>query len=91
MCQQLGLRQGAIAVALVNLDARKAATLKLSIAGATPKVVQGEILTATALDAHNTFENPDAVKPSRFNGAALENGKLSVSLPAKSVVVLSLQ
>jgi len=82
---------GAIAVALVNLDARKAATLNLSIAGATPKAVQGEILTAGALDAHNTFESPDAVKPSRFNGAALENGKLSVSLPAKSVVVLSLQ
>jgi len=31
------------------------------------------------------------VKPTRFNGARLETGRLSVSLPAKSVVVLSLQ
>ncbi len=82
---------GEIAVALVNLDPHRAAPIRLSIAGAGVRTVKGEILTATALDAHNTFASPDAVKPSRFNGAALENGRLSVALPAKSVVVLSLQ
>lgn len=82
---------GEIAVALVNLDAHKATPLTLSIAGAKVRNVTGEILTAAALDAHNTFESPDAVKPSRFNGAALKDGRLSVTLPAKSVVVLSLQ
>jgi alpha-L-arabinofuranosidase len=82
---------GAIAVALVNLDPRKATPVTLSIAGAKARTVTGEILTATALDAHNTFESPDAVKPAPFTGAVLKDSKLSLSLPAKSVVVLSLQ
>jgi alpha-N-arabinofuranosidase len=82
---------GALAVALVNLDAHAAAAVNLSINGAKVKTVTGEILTAAATDAHNTFESPDAVKPTRFSGAALKDSRLSVSLPAKSVVVLSLQ
>ncbi len=82
---------GAIAVALVNLDPHKATPVTLSIAGATVRTAQGEILTAAALDARNTFENPDAVKPARFTGAAVKSGNLSVTLPPKSVVVLSLE
>ena len=82
---------GALAVALVNLDPHAAAAVNLSINGAKVKTVTGEILTAATTDAHNTFESPDAVKPTRFNGAALKDSRLSVSLPAKSVVVLSLQ
>jgi alpha-N-arabinofuranosidase len=82
---------GEIAIALVNLDPRKVTPVSLSLAGAKVKTVKGEVLTAAAMDAHNSFESPDAVKPTRFNGARLETGRLSVSLPAKSVVVLSLQ
>ena len=82
---------GAIAVALVNLDPHRALELSVSLSGATPRTVKGEILTAAALDAHNTFENPDAVHPTRFTGASIKAGKLSVSLPAKSVVVLDLE
>ena len=82
---------GSIVVALVNLDAGKAAPVELSVAGATPRSVKGEMLTATALDAHNTFEKPDAVHPTRFTGAAVKGGKLSLTLPAKSVVVLTLE
>ena len=82
---------GTVAVALVNMDPHAAASVSLSINGVKAKAVKGEILTAAAMDAHNTFESPDAVKPTRFNGAALKDGKLSVALPAKSVVVLSLQ
>jgi alpha-N-arabinofuranosidase len=82
---------GEIAVALVNLDPHKATPVTLAIAGANVRTVKGEILTATALDARNTFESPDAVKPTPFTGAALKDSKLSLSLPAKSVVVLSLK
>ncbi|HWM70986.1 MAG TPA: alpha-L-arabinofuranosidase C-terminal domain-containing protein [Steroidobacteraceae bacterium] len=82
---------GEIAVALVNLDPHKATPVTLAIAGANARTVKGEILTATALDARNTFESPDAVKPTPFTGAALKDSKLSLSLPAKSVVVLSLK
>jgi alpha-N-arabinofuranosidase len=82
---------GEIAVALVNMDPHRLTPVSLSLAGAKVKTVKGEILTAAAMDAHNTFESPDAVKPTRFNGARLDSARLSVSLPAKSVVVLSLR
>jgi alpha-N-arabinofuranosidase len=82
---------GAIAIALVNLDSGKAAAMQISLAGAAPRNVKGEILTAAALDARNTFENPDAVHPTRFTGAAIKGSRLSVTLPPKSVVVLTLQ
>jgi alpha-N-arabinofuranosidase len=82
---------GTIVVALVNLDPGKAMPISLSLAGAAPHGVKGEILTAAALDAHNTFENPDAVHPTAFTSASLKGGKVSLTLPAKSVAVLSLE
>ena len=59
--------------------------------GLRPDRCKGEVLTADAMDAHNTFENPEAIHPVVFNGAKLDGNKLSVTLPAKSVVVLTLQ
>jgi alpha-N-arabinofuranosidase len=82
---------GTIVVALVNLDPGKAMPISLSLPGAAPHGVKGEILTAAALDAHNTFENPDAVHPTAFTSASLKGGKVSLTLPAKSVAVLSLE
>jgi alpha-N-arabinofuranosidase len=61
------------------------------IAGAQVGQVKGEVLTADAMDAHNTFENPEAIHPVVFGGAKLDGNKLNVTLPAKSVVVLKLQ
>jgi alpha-L-arabinofuranosidase len=43
------------------------------------------------MDAHNTFEKPDAIHPVDFDGAKLGGNKLSVTLLAKSVVALKLQ
>ena len=44
-----------------------------------------------AMDARNTFDAPDAVHPVAFSGAKLAGNKLSVTLPAKSVVVLEVE
>jgi alpha-N-arabinofuranosidase len=43
------------------------------------------------MQAHNTFEQADAVKPCSFSGAKIEGESVSVKLPPKSVVVLSLR
>ena len=47
------------------------------------------MLTAGAIDAHNTFEAPETVKPAVLE-VELTDGKLVVELPAKSVTVLTL-
>ena len=65
--------------------------MSASIAGLQVRQVKGELLTADAMDAHNTFENPESIHPVVFDGAKLDGNKLRVTLPAKSVVVLRLQ
>jgi alpha-N-arabinofuranosidase len=81
---------GDIDVALVNLDPDRPAQVSVAIAGAKPQQVSGSILTASAMDAHNTFDEPNAVHPEAFDGARIVKGRLTLTLPPKSVVVLSL-
>ena len=43
------------------------------------------------MDAHNTFDAPESVKPAPFTGASLPSGTLTVTMPPKSVVMLDLR
>jgi alpha-N-arabinofuranosidase len=82
---------GALIVALVNLDPHRALNVDGSIAGFTAKSVSGKVLSAATMDAHNTFDAPGLVEPKPYGGAHLSRGGVSLVLPAKSVVVLSLK
>jgi alpha-N-arabinofuranosidase len=82
---------GKVYVALANLDPVNAARLELKITGLPAREVAGQILTARAINAINTFENPDVVRPRPFTAATLKSDQLSVDVPSKSVVVLALQ
>jgi alpha-L-arabinofuranosidase len=84
-------QEGSIVIGLVNLDPHNAASVSAVIAQKQSGRITGEILTAEAMDAHNTFENPDAIHPVAFNGAKLNGNTLEVTLPAKSIVVLQLR
>lgn len=78
-------------ISLVNIDAQKAITVKIQLAGTSWSTVQGRILTSPSLTDINTFENPDKVKITSFNGAKKEGNDLVVTLPAKSVVTVTLK
>ncbi|WP_028916287.1 alpha-L-arabinofuranosidase C-terminal domain-containing protein [Pseudoxanthomonas sp. J35] len=84
-------KDGDVYVALSNLDPDSAADVSIQVAGVQATTVSGRVLTAGAITAHNTFEQPETVKPTAFDGAVLSGGTLKVELPAKSVVVLRLQ
>ena len=81
---------GRVHLSLVNLDPKAAATVEARIEGQRCKSVSGRVLTAPAMDAHNTFAAPDRVQPTAFNGASLQGPVLKVALPPRSVVVLAL-
>ena len=81
----------AVHLSLANTSPVQAVTLTVKLAGLTPKSVAGRVLTAGAMNAHNTFEAPNAVQPAAFGGAAVKGDTLEVKLPAKSVVVLALR
>jgi alpha-N-arabinofuranosidase len=77
-------------LSLVNTSPSRGVTLTVELAGLAPKAARGRILTAAAMDAHNTFDAPNTVQPAAFAGATVEGETLEVKLPAMSVVVLTL-
>jgi alpha-N-arabinofuranosidase len=82
---------GQVHVSLVNAHPRDVITVTATLTGVTASGVTGRILTAAAMNAHNTFAAPEAVKPAAFTGAKFANGQLTLNLPAKSVVMLTLE
>ncbi len=81
---------GKIHVSLTNANPNAAITVACTLNGSTAKSVTGRVLTAPAVNSHNTFAAPHTVEPAKFDGAILSDGKLTITLPAKSVVVLEL-
>ena len=81
---------GEIHLSLVNTNPDGPATVACSIVGAQPGSVSGRVLTAPAMNSHNTFDAPNTVAPAAFHGATVSGGQLSIVLPAMSVVVLEL-
>jgi alpha-L-arabinofuranosidase len=85
--------EGKVHVSLCNIDHKNEALIDLDLRGinAADSKVSGIILTADSMNAHNTFEQPDVVKPAEFTGVTVENNKLVIKLPAMSVVTLVIE
>ena len=83
-------KAGRIHITLCNLDPRNPNSVSVDLRGAKPSKVSGRILTADSMNAHNTFEKPDAVKPADFSRAKLAGSAVEIPLPPRSVVVLEL-
>ncbi|MCD2323070.1 alpha-N-arabinofuranosidase [Sphingomonas sp. IC-56] len=84
-------KDGRVHIGLSNLDPNRPNTVSVKLSGVTAGSVSGRVLTAPAINTHNTFDAPEAVKPVPFSDAQVSGDTLTVSLPAKSVVVLNLQ
>ena len=84
-------KAGKINVTLCNLDPQRPAAVECQLSGAKVKAVSGRVLTAEAMQAHNTFDKPEVVKPAAFDGAKPTADGFTATLPAKSVVVLTLK
>jgi alpha-N-arabinofuranosidase len=82
---------GKIHITLCNLNPTAAAELVCQLQGAKPQKLSGRVLTASEMTAHNTFEKPDDLKPAEFNGGQVAGDGFTLSLPAKSVVVLEIE
>jgi alpha-N-arabinofuranosidase len=81
---------GKIHITLVNIDPNKAQTVETELRGVTIKSITGKVLTSDKLTDHNTFDKPNTVSVKDFNDAKLSKGVLSITLPAKSVVMLEI-
>jgi alpha-N-arabinofuranosidase len=81
-------KAGLLHIGLVNVDPTHAIAVTAKLSGVTLTSAAGRVLTAPAINSHNTFEQPAVVKPVPFSGAMVEGNTLKVVLPPKSVVVL---
>jgi len=84
-------KEGVIHVSLVNIDAYQARLVNLNLMGEKIKAISGEILTSAKLQDHNTFDNPERVKPKEFKDFSNKKDELIVNLPPFSVVVLEMK
>ena len=82
---------GKIHITLVNIDPNKAQTIDTELRGFMAKKVSGKILTSEKVNDHNTFDKPNTVGIKDFNDAKLSGGKLNITLPAKSVIMLEIE
>ena len=80
-----------IHISVCNLDPHNPAELVCELRGIEVKKVSGRVLTADAMNAHNTFDNQHGLKPAVFNTMELKGDVLTATLPAKSVVVLEVE
>ena len=84
--------EGKIHISLCNLQHHESAELSINLRGlaAGEWEIQGKTLAGDKIDAHNTFEQPQAIVPKLFDSYRLHEGNLSVTLPAMSVTALEL-
>jgi alpha-N-arabinofuranosidase len=78
-----------IHISICSLSHEKEAEIDCLLRGRDISGISGTILTADAMNAHNTFDEPENIRPAEFRGASLKNGALRVEMPPKSVVVLT--
>ena len=81
--------KGAVNISLVNVDPSTESEVLIDLRGGEFSAVTGRVLTGTELNAHNTFDRSETVRPVAFTGARLKKNILSLKVPPASVVVLT--
>ena len=81
---------GKVHLTISNLDPNHGRKLTCDVRGVAVQQVSGQVLTAEAITAHNTFDQPAKVAPMPFAGIGREGRLLTLELPPCSVVALEL-
>lgn len=83
-------KNGSALVSLTNLDAEKEQVVELELRGGAPKLGRARVLTASALNSHNTAEAPTAVAPQLLDGVEQSGNSLRIIMPAHSFATVEL-
>lgn len=86
------VKDGVITVTLTNLDIAKPHTVLVCVDGKQISAASGEILTSKDVHAYNDFGKGENVKTTPYEVAQkkLKNGNMMVSVPAHSIISVSL-
>lgn len=79
---------GLVHISLVNVDAVNKNKVEIDVASLGAKNYTASIITASKLQDYNSFENPNKIVPVAFKGFENKKGKLEITIPPFSVLVL---
>ena len=79
---------GKLHITMSNANPHKDIAVKAFLRGMRVSRMPGRVLQGDAMNAHNTFDQPNAVKPKAFSGAQVTGEGLEIAVPKMSVVVL---
>ena len=83
--------RGVVHVTVCNLNPNEDAKFVCVLDGHEPSSVSGRVLTHRAMNAHNTFEVPEVIKPVSLEGLKVDGHSIQGTIPAKSVVVIAVK
>ncbi len=83
-------KEGLTHISIVNIDPAKTNQVHIQIQGVNLKIKNGRILQSPKIQDHNSFEEPEKIKPQLFQGASMKGNELLLTLPPASVVVMTL-
>jgi alpha-N-arabinofuranosidase len=83
--------EGKIHISLCNLDPSNEIEIDCELIGTSKSKISGTILTSNEMNARNTFENPEAIMETPYSNLKLDNNRIYVCIPPKSVVVLKVE
>ena len=75
-------------ISLSNLDADEPAEVTLDLRGGAVGEPTARLLTADRLQAHNTADAPQAVRPRPFDGLKATDRGLALTLPPHSFLTV---
>ena len=84
-------KKGTTHISLVNIDIKKTQDVSIDISGISQKSISGRMLTSSKVQDHNTFEQPEKIKPSAFNQFSQTGNIIKLKIPPCSVIVLELK
>lgn len=83
--------EGVIHLSLVNIDPNKSNQVKINFEELSKRKITAQVLQSGKIQDHNTFDNPELIRPVAFNAYKKKGNTLTIDLPKASVLVLELQ
>ena len=84
-------QNGSFNITLTNTDLDNDAEIVLDIPGIIIREAEGEILTSGKIQDYNDFDAPEKVQPEKFGNFKIKNGKITIKMPSKSIISLSVR
>ena len=72
------------------VNSAKSSFAAANSAAAAVARITGVVLTDAAMNAHNTFDEPEAIKPAPFTDFTVDGDRIFINLPSKSVTLITI-